>query len=161
MPPRGGGGVMMGVGRPQLSRPLTPLPPPTHHHTPQNTTKQDLKDEYRLYRKQALAALREKDAAIAALSNGGTAPPATPASASASASASMAAGGGGNGGGGGGLNLRDPSVVYLRNLCEKFFSTESPEVGGGIGGVSGWVCGVEIGWMGCVCVSSVYMGSWT
>lgn len=94
--------------------------PPTKQTRNQNKTKQDLKEEYRLYRKQALAALREKDAAIAALGGQASAPTPSP------------AGGGRNGGNGasagGGLNLQDPSVVYLRNLCQKFFSTESPEV---------------------------------
>lgn len=43
----------------------TPLIPPLLN------PKQDLKEEYRLYRKQALVALKEKDAAIAGLKASG------------------------------------------------------------------------------------------
>lgn len=100
--------------------PPCPAPPFTSNPQPNQIEPiQDLKEEYRLYRKQALAALREKDAALAALSNGGNPPP------SSSSSSSSTAAGAHNSGGG--LDLGDPSVVYLRNLCEKFFSTESPE----------------------------------
>ncbi len=109
----------------------TPFHSSFHTHT---HTKQDLKEEYRLYRKQALAALREKDAALAlAAAPGSSASAVAVAGAAAASSPSPGAARRGGSGGGAGLNLGDPAVQYLRNLCEKFFSTESPEVSAGFG----------------------------
>ena len=92
--------------------------PHVPNRTKLNQPEQDLKEEYRLYRKQALAALREKDAALAALSNGSNPP-----SSSAAAASASTAGGAHNG-------VGSLEFGYLRALCEKFFSTESPEASG-------------------------------
>ncbi|GAB5035002.1 Hypothetical protein NocV09_02300170 [Nannochloropsis oceanica] len=79
----------------------------------------ELKEEYRLYRKKALEALKEKDSLISILDK--------------------ESGGGGGGGGGGarwdggrgvsvGGGLEGGILVYLKNLTEKYFSTESGEI---------------------------------
>ena len=83
----------------------------------------ELKEEYRLYRKKALEALREKDSLISILDREGA----------GGGRELMREGGrgdanGGGGGGGGGGGLEGGTLVYLKNLTEKYFSTESGEI---------------------------------
>lgn len=93
-----------------------------------------MKQEYKLYRKKALEALREKDALIAeqAVMLGGRQPPS--ASSSSSSNLRNPAGPGGGGGPMGGpptamLDVEgDPRIQYLRNLVAKYLSTEQAEV---------------------------------
>jgi hypothetical protein len=96
-----------------------------------------VKQEYKLYRKKALEALREKDALIAeqAVMLGGRQPP----SASSSSSSSNLRNPAGPGGGGGPMGgpptamldvEGDPRIQYLRNLVAKYLSTEQAEVRG-------------------------------
>jgi len=80
----------------------------------------ELKEEYRLYRKKALEALREKDSLISVLDREGK-------GGGGGREGRREGGQAGQGGRMGG-GLEGGQVVYLRNLTEKFFSTESGEI---------------------------------